>query len=931
MSLQSKAKFGAVKFAVLLLSGLLLAGCNKKSAEDYIHSAQTHRSAGHITAAIIDLKNALQLEPKNETARLLLARFYLDIPDPASAEGELLHAQQDGVKGAKIAEPLAQAELMLGRPGKALKETEFPAVTSHEPKAGLLGVRAEALMALGKLSEAHQSLKEALKENPHSVVALTAMIRYSLATNDIDGARRYLALAQKEQPKNATLFLLQGGIAFASGNYAASEVAYEHMRASAPWSLTARINLARAQIAQDKQKEANTNIAYVLKAVPNNPVANYVSAVVAYREKHYAEAQGRIQRTLARTPKFAPAILLAGATSYALKQYEQANSYLGQYVYLAPGNVQARKLLAATQVALGHSGDAVKTLLPAVKPKSKDAQLLAMIGEASARNGDLTTAGRYLSEAVTQQPKNAALRTQLGVTRVALGETDAGISELERAAQQDPTALRPETALFVTYMRNREFDKALAVGQRVVKTHPKEAIGYDYTGLALLAKNEDQEARKALLAARKLKPGDPIASRSLAALAIRNKNFTLATQYYEEILKANSKDVQAYFALATLEQQAGHAEKIEPTLKKAVSENPSSVDARLILGRYQLLEHKYRDALNTVQPALTNMPRNPGLLEVAGRAQLGAKNPDAAMGYFRTLAEVQPRAAAAHRYLAEAYVAGGKIDLALAEAKKATGLDKNDSASQILLARIYVTKHDYADARKLVDALATSRPKDARVAELQGSIAMAEGRPEDAATAYRRGLSIANNNFFRSRLATAEAQAGHVDQAEKTLLPWIKTHPDDRVARLAMGDIYVGANRPADAEVQYAAILRKNPNDALAENNLAWTLSQLGRHSEALKHAQHAAKIAPRSPQVLDTLGVILMKSGNAEEALSTLQKAVASGTPASLQIRFHLAEALAEVGKKADARNNLRAMLATGKPFKERDDAQKLLKKLGG
>lgn len=931
MLTRSNAWFGAPKVVAVILSLMLVAGCNKKSVDDYIHSAQTHREAGDIAAAIIDLKNALQLEPKNQAARLLLARFYLDIPDPNSAQGELLHAKQDGVDASAIAVPLAEADLLLGRPNDALKETDLPTATSPEPKASLLGMSAQALMALGKKDEARQALDAGYKENPHSVVVLTAMVRYALATRDIETAKKRLAEAQKEDPKSATLFSLQGDIAFGTSDYPAAEEAYQHMLAAARWSLAARIGQARAQIAQNKQKEADATISFVLKAAPNDPLANYVGAVVAYREGHYGDAQTRIQRTLSGSRNFAPAILLAGATSYALKQYEQANTSLSQYIYLAPQNLAARKLLAATQAALGHSADAVKTLLPAVNQTTDDPQLLAMIGEASARSGDLAAADRYLAQAVDRQPDNVNLRTQLGVTRVALGQTDAGIDDLEHAAQQDPTAIPPESALFLTYMKNKEFDKALAVGQRLVKAHPKEPIGYDYTGLVLLAQGNDEAARKALLTARDLKPGNSIASRSLASLAVRDKNLALASQYYEEILKANSKDVQAYFALATLEQQAGQADKVETTLQKAVSENPTSTDARLILGRYQLLEHKYRDALSAIEPALTNAPRNPGLLEVAGRAQLGANNPESAVGYFRTLVEVQPEAAAAHRYLAEAYAGARNIDLAVAEAKKAIDIDKSDPASQILLARIYLTKQDYAGARKLVDELATSTPKDPTVAELQGDIAMQQGRSKDAVDAFQRGLSIADNNLFRSRLAMAEAQAGHIDQAEKTLLPWIKDHPDDAIARMAMGDIYIAANRAADAEIQYAAILSKNPNSALAENNLAWTLSELGRNAEALKHAEHAATLAPQSPQVLDTLGVVQMKGGKAEDAVTTLQKAIASGTPASPQIRFHLAQALTAAGKKADARDNLRAILATDKPFKERDDAQKLLNQLGG
>ena len=123
MGKSRKRRIGAWAAVAFLLCTPLLASCDNKSAEQYIQDAQTERAAGKISAAIIDVKNALQKDAKNLTARLLLARFYLDLPDPASAEIELLRARQDGADASLVAKPLAEAELMLGKPQLALKET----------------------------------------------------------------------------------------------------------------------------------------------------------------------------------------------------------------------------------------------------------------------------------------------------------------------------------------------------------------------------------------------------------------------------------------------------------------------------------------------------------------------------------------------------------------------------------------------------------------------------------------------------------------------------------------------------------------------------------------------------------------------------------------------------------------------------------------
>ena len=344
---------------------LLATGCNQaKTADEFIKSAQSHRAAGAISAAIIDLKNALQQEPKNTSARLLLGQYYLDLPDPVSAEAELLRARQDGAGNPSVAYPLARAELQMGRPERALHEADLSDEVPPALGASLMAVKADAYLALGQAANANQALDAGAKLDERSVDILAAMARYALLKGDVATARQRLAEAEKQDPKSAALLDLEGGIDFTQQDFAASVDAYKRLLAMAPWSLTARLGLARAQIADRHPQDAVANLAVVLKAVPNALAGNYLRALAAYQEKDYATAQTHIQRALNASKDSAPTLLLAGATSYALRQYEQANAYLSQYIYLVPQNVQARKLLASAQLALGRSADAVKTRSP---------------------------------------------------------------------------------------------------------------------------------------------------------------------------------------------------------------------------------------------------------------------------------------------------------------------------------------------------------------------------------------------------------------------------------------------------------------------------------------------------------------------------------------------------------------------------------------
>src|ERR1700722_11851671 len=90
---------------------LCLAGCNSNEAVDkHIERARTARETGHLPTAIIELRNALQQDSRNVTARLLLAQTSIDMSDGAGGEAQVARAKQDGAKDVDTARPLAEAE-----------------------------------------------------------------------------------------------------------------------------------------------------------------------------------------------------------------------------------------------------------------------------------------------------------------------------------------------------------------------------------------------------------------------------------------------------------------------------------------------------------------------------------------------------------------------------------------------------------------------------------------------------------------------------------------------------------------------------------------------------------------------------------------------------------------------------------------------------
>ena len=121
--------------------------------------------------------------------------------------------------------------------------------------------------------------------------------------------------------------------------------------------------------------------------------------------------------------------------------------------------------------------------------------------------------------------------------------------------------------------------------------------------------------------------------------------------------------------------------------------------------------------------------------------------------------------------------------------------------------------------------------------------------------------------------------------------------------------------------------MQADPKNIRALNDLAW-LYQQEKDPRALATAEQAYQLKPDNPEIMDTLGWILVDQDKAARGAELLQKAVEMA-PASTAIRYHWAAALAKSGDKARARRELGDLLIKNKDFPQRLEAQALLKDL--
>jgi Tfp pilus assembly protein PilF len=156
---------------------------------------------------------------------------------------------------------------------------------------------------------------------------------------------------------------------------------------------------------------------------------------------------------------------------------------------------------------------------------------------------------------------------------------------------------------------------------------------------------------------------------------------------------------------------------------------------------------------------------------------------------------------------------------------------------------------------------------------------------------------------------------------------WLQENPKDAVVRLYLAERDLTGKDYKGAAQRYREVLALQPDNALALNNLGWTLAQLG-DPKAVEYAEKAYRLAPNHPAIADTLGWMLIERGELKRGVELLGKA-AAGAPNALQIRLHYARALIQSGDKAAARLELEQVRQAPQQSPLKAEAEELLRQL--
>ena len=146
--------------------------------------------------------------------------------------------------------------------------------------------------------------------------------------------------------------------------------------------------------------------------------------------------------------------------------------------------------------------------------------------------------------------------------------------------------------------------------------------------------------------------------------------------------------------------------------------------------------------------------------------------------------------------------------------------------------------------------------------------------PEDEAQAFARQHSSMPQAW--AGLADVEMAAGNQEAEIRALDRAVAVAPGDGKTLLRRGQLRERRGDLAGAIADYQRVLELQPQDAAANNNLAYCLLTTGGdQQEALEAAERAAELWPENPHVLHTLGMAQLRTGALELSQKSLTVAL--------------------------------------------------------
>jgi len=655
--------------AILLCIPLLLcfSGCSSKEEKSARFVARGDRlmETGDTVRAILQYKNALQLDPKSAGAYLALGKAFLARKEYPQAYHTLSAALEldPGLDEAR----LEIAALVCGsQPEMALEEiSKIGKPESFETRIAV--VKASAHVMLKQYEQSIEVLRKAKEADANA--EMQRLLAISLqAAGDFKSMEEAALKARHLEPKAVFSYLFLAKFAADHGDKARAIKELDSMVSANGEN---SVVLLRARVFEELRMQEEAEDAY--EKLPDDTEMLKAKAGFYRRQAKNDKAQNVLESILARDPADVDAV-------FGLVE-----------IFQSRGDSAAS--LARIEA----------TLKLDVKPAGKEKLLL---GKASiiADQGERDTAAEICGEVLKQNQGNFDAHLMLGRLLLEGGKYE----EAEIHLQQAVSGRADDVSVRILLARSQFFNgkNSLAADTLNDGIRAKPAnndLRLEYLRL-LLAKGDLEQAIKVLDQGLELQPENLLFLRSRGRVLTSQSQFSKAEQDFRRMVELAPDSAAGPMEMGQLMLSQSKSDKALDWFKRALSAKDGWEGAIPNLVAAYTEKGDYKGGLALVQSEAAKRKASPVALYFIGQIHAQHKNPAEAEKAFAKAIELAPDWSDPHRAMAIVFAAQGKLDSAIVEMEKMYHISSSPS-NGLSLAMLYEQQGRFDEAGKLLDEL----------------------------------------------------------------------------------------------------------------------------------------------------------------------------------------------------------------------------------
>ncbi len=753
--------------ALILSTGLSTCSGSETKKVKFIEKALRLYEKGDYIHARLELKNAIQIDPKFAQGYYHLGRVELKTAEFSNAVAYFRKAVQLNPQHLDAQLELGKIYLAGGATETALEIAELVLLNDKENTQGIQ-LKAGALLQKKELAAANSLLDELIKKGITDEDTYLLIANAALQAKDQKKAESQLKKGIAINRDSVKLRSLQADMLMASRQFTEAEAVLEKIIKIAPKEIDHTLRLSELLWQTNRPKEAIQRIDAMVSENPSDVSIRLIASQTYKQKAAFHEAESILKEGFKKNNESAeiyPALMELYLDQNKLEAFQRTLNECRELLSEEKNDFELRiQMLQAraslTQGSLSAAEAAVDDVLSA-DPQNADAHYIR--ARIHLMNHENSAAIQEFKTVIDLAPHFDSAHISLAQTYLIEGEEEKALRGLKKAVNDLPTSKNLRLALAKAHTLRKEYRLAEAQLLRLTEYRPLDTPGYIQLGDFYLTTNQ----------------------------------FVKAEQIFSGLIKRQQEGAQGYLKLSQVYQKQGRPQKALAVLAKAQLSTRSEGN-KILAGRMQLLldQNKSAEAISICNQHLSQDPKNEFVLNLRGTIHSRQKNDSAAEKDFKKAIALTPQWADPQANLARLYLTQGKEEKAIANFEAALQFKPKDADVYLDLAGIYVEKKNYPKAIEVYRKALVVHPNMwAAANNMAFCLAEFMGTPDDlqhALTLIRRAqFYTPYNAYVEDTLAWILYKQGRQEKARKVMETVLAGYPDNPIFNYHMGTILV--------------------------------------------------------------------------------------------------------------------------------------------